>query len=159
MRQLRFTVLVGATLVALSGCADLRLANLQAELEQAEARWQQAGIDDYAYTFQWVCFCPYEQVRITVRGGLLESVETVPPGQPPFDPSSYGPVEDLFALLRDAIDQQAFEIVVEYDPATGVPAMSSIDYLRYVVDEERGFVLEDFAELPTVAATVAPSRP
>ena len=49
--------------------------------------------------------------------------------------------------------------VVEYDPATGVPAMSSIDYLRYAVDDETGFVLEDFAVSPAVAATPLPSRP
>lgn len=145
MRRLPSVALIVAALVALWGCTSPRLAHLEAELERAEARWRRAGIEDYAYTFRWVCFCPHEQVRITIRGGILESVETVPPGRSPIDPSRYGPIEDLFAFLRDAIDRRAFAIVAQYDPETGVPTMSSVDYLRDAIDDEAGFVLEDFA--------------
>jgi hypothetical protein len=137
----RLAALAVAALLLLVGCSGLRLAGLRAELDRAEARWNDAGIDDYEYTFRWVCFCPFEEVRVTVEGGVV-SVETLPDGGTPIDPTRYGPIEDLFAFVRDAIDQRAFSIEVTYDLTTGVPTMASVDYLQFAVDDENGFVLD-----------------
>ena len=149
---MRRVTVASLALLLLTGCAGFRLAGVRAELNRAEARWQQAAIEDYAFAFRWVCFCPFEQVTITVRGGVVESVVPLEPDQPVFDPSRYGPVEDLFAFVRDAIDRRAAEIVAEYDPMTGVPRSAAVDYLRYAVDDEIGFVLEGFTELATNAS-------
>ncbi len=85
--------------------------SVQATLLRHQDRWERSGITDYDYTGAWSCFCPQEylaDVAVTVRGGVVTSVAfageeftVVPPS-----PERFVPVEELFALLQDAVTRK-----------------------------------------------------
>ena len=53
-------------------------------------------------------------------------------------------IAGLYALIRDAAGQGAYEIRVEYNEDLGYPALAQIDYEVSFVDEERGLVVSAF---------------
>ncbi len=123
--------------------------SVQATLLRYQDRWERSGITDYDYTGAWSCFCPQEylaDVAVTVRGGVVTSVEfageeftVVPPL-----PERFVPVEELFALLQDAVTRNAARIEVSYDERYGYPAELFIDYDERMADEETRFVMRGF---------------
>ena len=123
--------------------------SVQATLLRYQDRWQRSGITDYDYTGAWSCFCPQEylaEVAVTVRGGVVTSVEfageefTVAPPLP----ERFVPVEELFALLQDAVTRNAARIEVSYDERYGYPTELFIDYDERMADEETRFVMRGF---------------
>ena len=123
--------------------------SVQATLLRYQDRWERSGITDYDYTGAWSCFCPQEylaDVAVTVRGGVVTSVEfageeftVVPPL-----PERFVPVEELFALLQDAVRRNAARIEVSYDERYGYPTELFIDYDERMADEETRFVMRGF---------------
>ena len=123
--------------------------SVQATLLRHQDRWEHSGITDYDYTGAWSCFCPQEylaDVAVTVRGGVVTSVAfageelTVTPPSP----ERFVPVEELFALLQDAVTRNAARIEVAYDERYGYPAELFIDYDERMADEETRFVMRGF---------------
>ena len=123
--------------------------SVQATLLRHQERWERSGITDYDYTGAWSCFCPQEylaDVAVTVRGGVVTSVEfageefTVAPPLP----ERFVPVEELFALLQDAVRRNAARIEVSYDERYGYPLELFIDYDERMADEETRFVMRGF---------------
>ena len=46
------------------------------QLAAAMERWEAAGLSEYSFTFQWVCFCTAEYrtpVDIQVKGGVIDT--------------------------------------------------------------------------------------
>jgi hypothetical protein len=135
-----------------SPTSPTELTEVERNLDQVETQWQAQDLSDYRFQFRWQCFCPEdyrELVWITVRGGEITSVETVDPDSDvtPLDNSEYRTVDGLFDLIRDGIEEEAYEIRVEYDDAKGYPASLYIDYEANIVDEERGFSVSSLEEL------------
>ena len=124
------------------------LDSVQTALLQGQERWEQSGIADYVYTGAWTCFCPDEylaETRVTVGGGKVTDVsptalniETIPA------PERFVPIEGLFALIQDAITQNAARIEVSYDEVYGYPAELFIDYDERMADEEDSFTISSF---------------
>jgi hypothetical protein len=54
----------------------------------------------------------------------------------------------LFAIIEDALDEDAHSVEVIYDQSTGVPLEIRIDYIELAIDEELGF---DVVEQPAGA--------
>ena len=82
-------------------------------------------------------------MAVAVRGGVVTSVEfageeftVVPPL-----PERFVPVEELFALLQDAVRRNAARIEVSYDERYGYPTELFIDYDERMADEETRFVI------------------
>ena len=123
--------------------------SFQATLLRYQDRWERSGITDYDYTGAWSCFCPQEylaEVAVTVRGGVVTSVEFA--GEEftvvlPL-PERFVPVEELFALLQDAVRRNAARIEVSYDERYGYPTELFIDYDERMADEETRFVMRGF---------------
>ena len=59
------------------------------------------------------------------------------------DPQRFGTVDDLFAMLQDAIDGGAVSITVEYERQLGYPTTAFIDYDALIADEEQGFAVSE----------------
>ncbi len=120
----------------------------EAALLQAQERWASSGNTGYTYTGAWTCFCPQEYLadtRVIVEGGQVTAVESADPG---FDtipaPERFVPVEGLFALVREAIDQNAARIEVSYDETYGYPVDLFIDHDERMADEETRFAISSF---------------
>ena len=139
------------------------LDQVSSELEMMQSLWESQNLDSYRFQFQWQCFCLpdyLETVWVTVEDGAITSVEAVDPnfeGTIP-DMSEFRTISGLFDLIRDGIENQAYEIRVTYNDTFGYPASAYIDYDFNMADEERGFeILEFESQLPEATETTPPA--
>lgn len=143
MKPLRLLGML-ALAAGLAGCGDSptgSLGDARQQLEAARQRWQAAALDDYDYAYQYLCRCVIEltePVRITVRADTVATVtiaETNEPANPDFR-RFYLTVDQVFALIEDAIDRQADQIAATFHPDLGYPAVARIDYRVGAAGEE-----------------------
>ena len=117
---------------------------LQEELDTAKARWDDSGLTDYTFDFNWSCFCMDEftaRVKVTVVDGNVSSVNRLEDGQPVgvAIKDLFVTIPGLFARLQRAIDSGAASIQVEFDPMSGIPISAFIDDSTMIADEEIGW--------------------
>ena len=136
--------------LSLGGCADLGFdVRTLTDLERAQRRWERWRPDSYVYAIERLCFCPVEYrgpVRVRVDGNVVSERTYVDTGQPVPAAMADGfpAVNGLFVILASALDEDAHEVRVSYDPETGVPLDFWIDYQEMTADEELGMrVTED----------------
>ena len=121
---------------------------LQADLLRAMSRWERGGIKDYTYQTAIFCFCPQEYVApvsITVVGGGVDAVVFFDDGftgDVP-EPDRFSTIDGLFAILQDAIDEQAVSVRADFHPQLGYPTAAFIDYVANIADKEVGFTASD----------------
>jgi len=143
-----FALFLGACGTSL-GPVDDRLVDLLAN----QARWDSSGPASYVYGVERLCFCSPDYlgpVRVTVVNGVAVEHVYIDSGLdvPPTIAQAFPTVDGLFALLRSAIESDAFEITVTYDPTLGVPLDFWIDYNQMLADEELGMQVTE-AVTPT----------
>jgi Family of unknown function (DUF6174) len=137
----------GATLsvAVLAGCGLTGPdGDLRTELERNRALWDTVGLTTYDYGVERICFCGVEArgpVLIEVESGSVTSRSYVDSGDPvlPVFADLFPTVTGLFDLIVEAIEDDAFNIDVSWDIATGFPTDIFIDYDESVADEEVGF--------------------
>jgi hypothetical protein len=134
------------------------------------ARWEEAGLEDYVFEFQRLCFCGGDvirRVRIEVRSGSVSAATYVDDGAPVSgDLEDYPTIEALFEEIQDAIDREAHSLTASYHAELGYPTSVSIDYIELAVDEEMAFNVYSLEPLgtarrhsPLPLATVAAYSP
>lgn len=136
-----------AVIAASVACSDLGPKSQVDELQEAQELWRSQRPLRYVYTIQRQCFCTEDArgpVRVTVDGETVVSQfygdgRTVDAAAAGWFPS----VDGLFAVLRDAFDEGAYEIRATYDPQLGVPVDFWIDYSQNTIDEELGFTVTE----------------
>jgi hypothetical protein len=136
--------LIGACAFVFSmiGCSE-PLGPEQDDLAEAMSRWEDAGLQDYVFEFQRLCFCggdTIRRVRIVVRSGAVTAATYVDDGPPVSGGlEDFPTIDALFEEIQDAIDREAHELTASYHPALGYPTAVSIDYIENAVDEEMAF--------------------
>jgi hypothetical protein len=137
---------------ALGACAAPTAPDNPADqLEQARARWQQAGIASYRYTITRTCECTPEMtgpVTVEVRSGQVASqrYETGSAVDPQYA-DLFAPVPGLFDLIERAILLPAASVSVRYHQTLGYPESIAIDEVAGVVDDEVSYRVTGFAEV------------
>ena len=129
----------GAALVVLAaGCSIITGNDDDDDLRAAERRWNRSAVQDYQVVVQYLCFCGYTRpVRLTVRSGNVVSRVDAETGQPvPAFGEHVRDIAGLFALIREAIDDDAHVVDVSYDAVYGFPKFIDIDYVANAVDDE-----------------------
>ena len=120
----------------------------QAALLQAQERWERSGVAGYTYTGAWVCFCPEvyrADTQVTVSDGSVTAVDSADPGIDAIPmPERFIPIDGLFALIQDAITNDAARIEVAYDETYGYPVSLFIDHDERMADEETSFAISSF---------------
>jgi hypothetical protein len=134
-------VAVLALVAGLAGCEISGPGDPTFEVYRNRAVWRAERPESYEYTVQRLCFCitdAVRPVRVRVSGESVTSRVYAADATPV--PSQYAEsfpsVEGLFQLILDAMDDEADEIDVVYDPDTGVPLEIAIDYIAMAVDDE-----------------------
>ena len=118
---------MAAGLGLLLGCSDAFDSGEERELEQARARWNEAGLLDYQVEVRLGCFCQEALPvfsRLTVHGGQVVAAEplTPTPGAEDIPLDAWPTVEGVFERLETASHRSEYaEIEAEYDPALGYP--------------------------------------
>lgn len=131
-----------------------------AALDAAEALWKQKTPEHYAYQLQPSCFCPPEYtqpIAIRVFKGVVQQADLVTSQQPlPADRKADAKtIDDLFKLIRDAINRPAASVKVSYDQHYGFPNSISIDLDQMMADEEIYYTVKDFK----LASGLKPAQP
>ncbi len=135
---------------------DLKPLNVHTELQEkldlALAKWDAAGLTDYEYQFNWICFCLDDftaRVTVTVIGGAVDSVTRIEDDQPVSAElhDLFLTVPALFTRLQRAIDSGAASIQVEFDLVTGIPTSAYIDESHMIADEEIGWSASELSPL------------
>ncbi|MDZ7674582.1 MAG: DUF6174 domain-containing protein [Acidimicrobiales bacterium] len=113
----------------------------QAELDAAQDRWREAGIDDYELEWSVQCFCPLTSYVDTIEDGEVVDHRPAPENDGVEDP---GPktMEDIFGEVQAAIDSEPDSLSVEYDPDTGAVDGYFVDPDERAADEEYGLSVE-----------------
>jgi len=109
------------------GLAGAAVSAATPGLEEARARWHDAGIEAYRYEYRKFCEChPTEPATtvVTVGGGRVREVRYRVAGLPdvvlaPDRIGWYWTIEDLFALL--AVEQDNRSLRVSFEPSLGYP--------------------------------------
>jgi hypothetical protein len=146
-----------ALLAALAaGCGLFTKSEIDEErerLEENRERWQSRGPASYSYVFRRICFCApsaTNPVVIQVRQREVISVRYEDPGAP-VDPSLlslYPTVEGLFAIIENAIDQDAEVVQARYDPTLGYPTSIALDGSSMIADDESTITASGLGPLP-----------
>jgi hypothetical protein len=135
---------------AVLACSDQGPESVDLGLEVAANRalWQTAGPATYVYEVERSCFCPVEAlgpVRVQVEDGAVTRRTYTASGDTVRTPFAdiFPAVDGLFDILERAIDQDAADVRVTWDPDTGLPLDFSIDYIANAIDEEVGYRIVD----------------
>lgn len=112
-------------------------------LAQARQRWaasRPAG--GYVWSYVRACRCSPRKLEVTVdRAGSVTSVRELD-GAPTAQRVDVGlSVDGALADVQAAIDADAAQISVRFDPVRGLPSFYSIDRSTRLADEERGLSL------------------
>lgn len=145
VRPTRGAVLAFA--LALSGCDNPFSTGLERDLEDARRTWRGQGISSYTFKVSQFCFCgpdTHGTFAVVVRDGRVQSVTDAETGEPRTpNPSVPLTVEALFAKVEEAIEQDADQIVVRYDPRLGYPLEIAIDFIARAIDDEVTYKASD----------------
>ena len=118
------------------------------DLARARARWNVNGIPDYDVIARAHCFCAFggDDVRVIVRSGGVVSATILATGRMlgGAEAVQYRSVEQLFDVIENAIDLDAYRIDATYDAHYGYPTHFFIDYQRSAADEEFGYEIVQF---------------
>jgi hypothetical protein len=135
------------------------LALTQSELDAGRELWASQELVDYDYRMQRTCTCIGDATRpgiVAVRGDEILSV-TDASSFVFLDPRYFLTVDELFDLLQDALDVDAFHVTADFDAVLGYPRSLFIDYDQFIADEEAIYQAEGLvpAPEPTAAALAA----
>ena len=132
-------------LLLLSSCDVLGLtvgaSGRRAELERQRAKWTRQHITSYRLIYRRACACGDEltaPTAIEVRAGAIAAATYAEGGGPipAYFHDDLPTVDALFAMVADAIDQEADLLDVTYDPTRGYPIRIAIDHRFNAVDDE-----------------------
>ena len=148
-------ILIVMTLI-LAGCAAMGSAlGSQAEIEQNNEKWQDAGISHYRYHLFISCFCVFVEnmpLVIEVQDSKVVSMEYQNGNE--IDPSllelfeKYATIDRVFAEVEAGLNGAADNVVVTYDPTYGFPTEVTLDFEEQAADDEIYLTLSNFEELP-----------
>jgi len=114
-------------------------------------KWNSSGIEDYSFRSTRQCFCfGVAPVIVRVDADTIVSVTDAATGDP-VDPQFldiYLTIDGIFAVIRDAIEQDVFELSVAYHETLGYPTRVDIDYQENTIDDEITYFASELVELP-----------
>ena len=118
------------------------------DLRNATRRWEAAAVSDYSYTYTRSCFCPQQVLRVTVQGGVVQSIrdiETDTMHKAPLTDLSIGGLLDTIAVK---LSNRPADAVIEYHATFGYPVSTMFDPIAKAVDDENGFQVSGFESIP-----------
>jgi len=125
-------------------------AEARDDLRDAVERWNDAGVDDYAFTFHYSCYCDrYGDFQIVVEDDTVASAERIIEDGEEVDPWQQIPamtIDEMFDRIDDALDQDPEDADVRLDDDLGYPIRVRFDFEENIADEEWGFGVRSFSD-------------
>lgn len=135
----------------LAACSEpTAITGEEMELELARRKWDAQQVDDYRMQVRLVGAWFGGAAVIHVRNGVPVSVEPV--GNQSGAGTSelwshYDTVEELFAIVKRAVDEDAHRLDATFSARYGLPVDVFVDPIENAVDDEHGFIVETFDKL------------
>ena len=118
-------------------------------LTENKKRWKDAQTKNYSFVVEKSCFCPYEEnIQISVDNEKVIESKYIPSNIPINTNAKQKNIDGYFDIIEEAINENAYQLTVEYDPLYGYPKVISIDYDEQMTDEEISYYLTHFT--PTI---------
>jgi len=125
--------------VLFAGCGVLEPESEERRAyDDALATWKRLGVDNYSFVYQISCECLPEwqrPVRLIVRNGKVVDASDIENGTAR-NVDRFRTIDGLFARIKEALDDHAYRVEVEYDRNMHYPSFLFIDEDRSVADEE-----------------------
>ena len=120
------------------------------QFREAHKKWVATGSKSYVLRIGRACGeCVRETlgpVDITVRDGFVVSRTYVGSGEAV--PKDFAPlfptVPELFLMVATLQGDKPYKFDVQYDQASGIPIVISVDYYKDMVDDEIGIYVTEF---------------
>ena len=137
--------IIAVCIPMLSACT-LNRVSLRA-IDQAEARWNAAGIRSYTFDLRVNVQVPSP---CAVRDVIAVNVQDLQPvaygscSEPPIEEKDQSSIPALFQLMRDAKGKEVPRMRASFDAAKGLPRVIEITYARWVTDATATFYINNF---------------
>lgn len=146
-RQFKSALLI-ASVVSGCICPPIRSwdkSELTAQLEENRTKWRAAGLRDYQFELDVVCFCSALPAVVSVAAGEVQAAHYVHDGSPvqPADLGQYHTIDGLFDLAEAAMEEDPDFMSVKFDPDLGFPTEIQIDPIACMYDEQTTFLVSD----------------
>lgn len=137
---------------ALVGCSGDDYGDFQKLLDRNIAQWESQQLEEYAFSYERSCFCtPLRQSSLVNDGEVIRSYDNLEKVFVPNDDlEDHVTIEDLFALVQEAIDEKADALSIEFDEDFGYPVRVSVNFSYAVADDEISYELKSFRSGPHV---------
>lgn len=149
---MRIAFLAPLLVVVLGACSDTSAPGGPGELYEANlVKWNTTGPRSYQMVLTRSCACPGpEIVLVVVQNRTVTSRTFVGGGEavPPSRAEDFPDVPGLFALVKRAMDQEAYSYNATYDPTYGYPYSVYVDFVGSSLDDNVSYAVTDFTSLP-----------
>jgi hypothetical protein len=113
----------------------------------ALAKWTESNLTSYSYLVNSDQGMIGYEARYTVIDGEVTEVETILAWPPFLEPPPSRTIEDWFATVASAIEQNAVVVNVAWNSGLGYPESGYIDISKMIADEERGWTISEVTPL------------
>jgi len=122
-------------------CSESPTEQRDEALAAAQARWQAAGIADYEFDLQRLCYCLDDLVRpvtVSVSGGAFATLRYTDDATAADTVlfRDFLTMERVFDYLERAVSERPAVFTASYDARLGYPARVELDGDRQVADDE-----------------------
>jgi hypothetical protein len=121
-------------------------------LQTQQARWRDRHLTDYQFTLQIRIFAPppaNQPLQVTVKQGKIVKIVNLSDNRqiPLTTQPEVKTIDQLFAIVDGAIQQNVEKLDVTYHPDLGYPTQIEIDPLLIRADDEVGYFISDLKPL------------
>lgn len=120
------------------------------ELESNRQKWNETRPDNYSFTLQRSGFLfgdVTQPVNLTINGNTITNAQFADGTAGEVPDINQLTVDDLFNTIENALNNNAAEVNVTYNDATGLPESIFIDQSRLIADEEVFLSTSNFSAL------------
>lgn len=120
---------------------------VQYYLDIAQRNWDAEHFTDYSFNYSLDCFCAPELQNIDVQVVTGEVASATDEDSQPVsdqDLASIPTIDELFDYIQQWIDDEAEELVVEFDEQSGFPLSIHVDVQVGASDDEFNYTLANF---------------
>ncbi|MDJ0659668.1 MAG: DUF6174 domain-containing protein [Crocosphaera sp.] len=120
------------------------------EMKENRQLWRSQRLKNYQYIYQQQCFCVLPSntpLKVSVKNDKITQVVNLNNNQIITDLTFPKTIDEIFNIIKDAIQRNADEILITYHKTLGYPTRVAIDYQKILADEEVTYTVENLSKL------------
>lgn len=156
MSRTRILFIFLSALILISSCDSISDGRKGDNFRTNLNLWKEQNVENYSFEFTKFCYCGglFTPSIIVVKADTIHAVLDPETGEPLRDPQTYElifpmysesfqTIDELFDIIENA-QNNADELVVEYNQRSGYPEHIDIDYIKEAIDDEMTYRVDNF---------------